>query len=217
MSQVFWKEDPQALFTVSRRNNILLGHSLSTEENLNALTRIIIMSSFALYLITRKKRTLILGSLSILFILGVSDHLINSRKEGLVSADLKEKQVTLPTKDNPLMNVMPGDYMKDPNRPKAAKAFKPKIRKLIDRDTKNSIGTYGIDPRLFQELGGGGAGGAQDMYFNEAMNAFYTTPNTQIPNSQTDFANWCYGNMPSAKEGNRSALLAQSPPNWTQG
>lgn len=49
------------------------------------------------------------------------------------------------------------------------------------------------------------------------MNSFYATASTQIPNAQTEFAKWCYGDMPSAKEGNRKALLAQEPPNWTDG
>ena len=33
------------------------------------------------------------------------------------------------------------------------------------------------------------------------MRNFYSMPNTQIPNNQKDFANFCYGNMPSCKEG----------------
>ena len=73
------------------------------------------------------------------------------------------------------------------------------------------------DARLFQELGGASAGGQQDLFFNESMNSFYTMPASQIPNNQGEFANWCYGSMPSAKEGNKKALLAQEPPNWTQG
>ena len=78
-----------------------------------------------------------------------------------------------------------------------------------------------MDARLFNELGGGsagaGAGSGQDLYFNESMNRFYTTAASQIPNSQGEFAQWCYGSMVSAKEGNKKALLAQEPPNWTQG
>ena len=39
------------------------------------------------------------------------------------------------------------------------------------------------------------------MDFEHSMRNFYTNPNTEIPNSQNDFINWCYGNMPSRKEG----------------
>ena len=33
------------------------------------------------------------------------------------------------------------------------------------------------------------------------MRNFYAMPNTQIPNNQKDFAMFCYGNMPSCKDG----------------
>ncbi len=33
------------------------------------------------------------------------------------------------------------------------------------------------------------------------MRNFYAMPNTKIPNNQKDFAMFCYGNMPSCKEG----------------
>ena len=32
------------------------------------------------------------------------------------------------------------------------------------------------------------------------MRNFYTMPNTQIPNNQKKFAEFCYGNMPSCKD-----------------
>jgi hypothetical protein len=36
---------------------------------------------------------------------------------------------------------------------------------------------------------------------------FNTNPNTQIPNDQAGFADFCYGNMPSCKEGNEFACM----------
>jgi len=33
------------------------------------------------------------------------------------------------------------------------------------------------------------------------MRQFYPTANTKIPNDQTAFAEFCYGNMPSCKDG----------------
>jgi len=66
-------------------------------------------------------------------------------------------------------------------------------------------------------LGGGGMSAQQALYFDESMNSFYTTASSQIPNKQGDFARWCYGSMPSAKEGDKKALMAQSPPNWIDG
>ena len=33
------------------------------------------------------------------------------------------------------------------------------------------------------------------------MRQFYTMPSTTIPNNQGDFGKFCYGDMPSCKEG----------------
>ena len=39
--------------------------------------------------------------------------------------------------------------------------------------------------------------------FDKSMRAFHAMPNTRIPNDQGAFANFCYGNMPSCKEGDK--------------
>ena len=43
------------------------------------------------------------------------------------------------------------------------------------------------------------------------MRQFYTNPSTTVPNNQEEFATFCYGDMISAKEGNKMALARQSP------
>ena len=44
------------------------------------------------------------------------------------------------------------------------------------------------------------------------MHTFYATPNTKIPNDQEGFANFCYGDMISSKEGNPLALERNNLP-----
>ena len=36
---------------------------------------------------------------------------------------------------------------------------------------------------------------------NISSRQFYTNPSTTIPNDQESFAKWCYGDMPSCKDG----------------
>ena len=52
-----------------------------------------------------------------------------------------------------------------------------------------------MNPRLFLDLG-------DNITFDRSMRNFYAMPNSQVPNNQTKFAEFCYGNMPSCKEGN---------------
>ena len=66
-----------------------------------------------------------------------------------------------------------------------------------------------LDSRLFKDLG-------DNMIFDQSMRAFYATPNTQIPNDQKAFAEFCYGDMISCKEGNAFACARNgSAARWT--
>ena len=67
-----------------------------------------------------------------------------------------------------------------------------------------------IDDKLFKDLG--------DSYtFDQSMRTWYATPNTQVPNDQHAFAEYCYGNMISCKEGNALACSRSMPPHWING
>ena len=55
-----------------------------------------------------------------------------------------------------------------------------------------------LEKKLFKDLG-------DEIEFDRSMHNFYTTPNTKIPNDQDKFAQFCYGDMPSCKEGNALA------------
>ena len=62
-----------------------------------------------------------------------------------------------------------------------------------------------IDEKLFKDLG--------DSYnFEHSMRNWYSTPNTQIPNDQKGFADFCYGDMSSCKEGDALACSKTMPP-----
>ena len=50
------------------------------------------------------------------------------------------------------------------------------------------------DEKLYKNLG-------DNLTFQNSLRNFYSTPNTNIPNNQKDFAEFCYGNMASCKEG----------------
>ena len=52
-----------------------------------------------------------------------------------------------------------------------------------------------FDDKLFQDV--------NDIYSrNNSQNRYYTMPNTDIVNKQTEFAKWCYKTPPTCKEGN---------------
>ena len=61
-----------------------------------------------------------------------------------------------------------------------------------------------IKDKLFQDLG-------DKFTFDRSMRQWYSTPNTQIPNDQGSFADWCYGDMKSCKEGHELACTRNMP------
>ena len=134
-------------------------------------------------------------------------------KEGFASAMLYNElknEYTSPQENNPMMNVLLPEISYDPNRSEAAPSYNPEVEKDLNNKTKDYVvdTTFGdgtkkqqeyIRRKLFSDLG--------DNYnFDFSMRNFYTNPNTTIPNDQGGFANFCFGDMISAKEGNDYAL-----------
>ena len=69
----------------------------------------------------------------------------------------------------------------------------------------STLGGKDVQKKLFASLG--------DSFEFEvgAMNRFYSTPSTTIPNDQAGFADFCYGNMTSCKDGDDLACARNAP------
>ena len=134
-------------------------------------------------------------------------------KEGFASAMLYnelQSEYTKPQENNPMMNVLLPEISYNPTRNEAAPAYNSEVEKDLNNKTKDYVvdTTFGdgtkkqqeyIRRKLFSDIG--------DNYgFDFSMRNFYTNPNTTIPNDQGGFANFCFGDMISAKEGNDQAL-----------
>jgi hypothetical protein len=132
---------------------------------------------------------------------------------------MNEMGLTRPSSTNPMMNVLLTDIQDHPQRPQASPSTNPLIESELNQSTKqmsvqqlihssqnsNTQLKQELDERLFRDLG--------DAYqFDTSMRQFYTTPNTQIPNDQKSFAEFCYGDMISCKEGEEMACSRSMPP-----
>ena len=89
------------------------------------------------------------------------------------------------------MNVMMDDYKYNPQK-RAAPSYNNNIKKEILEKAKKP------DSKLFLDLG-------DSLAYENNMRNFYSMPNTQIPNNQKAFAEFCFGDMTSCKEGNIDA------------
>lgn len=118
------------------------------------------------------------------------------------------------TSENPVGNVLITDYEFDPTRPPALPAYDKSVSTTIMEKTKEMIaknhpGQPDIVDKLFGDLG-------DEFNFEQSMRPFYATANTMIPNDQASFAEFCYGNMVSCKEGDQFACARNGPPRYQQ-
>ena len=216
MTDTFWLNNPAILFNRKHIAEVWPTENLDYTSKLNAVSRLVIILTVLGYLFTRSLNILVSAVITLIVIVIIyktQQHKIVKKKlnnkiarEGFTNPalyDLTKKSFTNPTKKNPLMNVLLPEIKYNPTRKIAAAAFNPRVEEKINE----SAGNVGPDPRLFLDLG-------DSISFEQSMRNFYATPNTRIPNDQTAFAQFCYGNMPSGKESGAESSMMRVKDNY---
>ena len=227
----FWLNEPTILFNKKHIMEIWPNPNMSNMEKLNAISRFVIIASLLGYLITLNMGIIFVGIIT-LAVIAILYHVQSNKiiadekakelppkiKESFTNAILYNEvkdDYTNPKENNPMMNVLLPEISYNPTRNEAAPAFNAEVEKNINNSTKDYVvdTTFSdestkqkeyIKRKLFSDLG--------DSYsFDYSMRNFYTNPNTTIPNDQGGFANFCFGDMISAKEGNEFALGRHMP------
>jgi len=221
MTTSFWINDPLILINEKYILNFWPNESMSRNEKLNSISRLIIILTIIGTLITQSLRMIITGiiTLGVIILLYYIQKQEISKKEGFSSLNFINNNYQAPKIDNPLMNVTLPEYKENPNRKPAAPSFNPIVEEKINEKTKDFVVKQFnnstkcedelIKNRLFQDLG-------DNFIFNQSMRNFYSTPNTTIPNDQKSFAKFCYGDMTSCKEGDPIAC-SRWDPRWIDG
>jgi hypothetical protein len=126
---------------------------------------------------------------------------------------LKEKNIDIPesqdvfdqpTPVNPFSNVMITDYDYNPEKKPAGPSYNEDVNRNILKQAKQLVINANPDQpniadKLFRGLG-------ESLEFEQSMRQFTSNPSTTIPNDQKGFAEFCYGGLISAKEGNMFSL-----------
>ena len=215
-----WFNDPSILFKKEQLNQIWPKEGMSRNEKINAITRLVIILTILGYLITQSLNFFITGAIT----LGVIIFLYYAKS---LKQDDKKKQVkeaftnpsvynavkcnfTNPTEKNPVMNVLLPEIKDDPKRKMAAPAYNRAVEKQINNETEDFvISNFNNDKKLKKKLFS--TLGDSFEFEDFAQHNFYATPNTTIPNDQHGFAEFCYGDMVSGKEGKDFALMRNNP------
>lgn len=236
MSTTFWLNNPSILFKSEYIKEIYPINGMTSEQKMNAITRLIIILTILGYLLTKRIKIVITGivTLGVLVVFYYIKHnvevknnlkqnkviesfnnieLLNSEKDKINCYNVMKNAYTKPNQQNPLMNVMLTEINDNPERLESAPAFNKEVESSINENTKilidkqlqeNSGLVSDIDEKLFKDLG-------DSFEFEQSMRNFYAMPNTKIPNDQSKFAEFCYGDMISCKEGDPLACSRNNP------
>lgn len=200
---VIWYNDPNIL--LKNMNELFPLSHMSFNQKINSLTRVIILLTFLAYIFGKSMKYIISGILSLVFVYFYSLYCNKENfelyKDYIAENDLETPNVFQPpTSSNPFSNVLISDIKYNSDKKSALPAYDQLIEADINNNVKDSIQAMNpdfpnINDKLFRDLG-------EEMEFEQSMRQFYSNPSTTIPNDQTGFAQFCYGNMISCKEGN---------------
>ncbi len=217
MTTTFWLKNPNILFKSDEISQIWPSADMSFEAKLNAITRLVILLTVLGYFITKNSKIIFSGLITLGAIILLYKLKSKNKKEGFTNNELYKilkNDFTEPTIANPAMNVLLTEISDDPLRKEAAPAFNPIVEADINAKTKQFVVSNFNDPaieeRLFNDLG-------DNFTFDQSMRAFNPMPSTTIPNDQTAFTEYCYGDMIACRDidNNELACVRNAPPRWT--
>ena len=212
----FWLNNPGILIDFKYITQLWPTRNMSNTQKVNAIIRLVILLTILLYVSNNFSSSYLVSG----FVTGVIITLYylyligpDKKPEGFEGFDNKKKEKNVAFEKvndkNPISNVLVTDYTGNPNKKEAPPSYEPETIEQINKKTKefikkNNPTNNEIDKRLFKDLG-------DNYMFEDSMHRFYSNPSTTIPNDQEGFANFCYGEMVSAKEGNDFAAARNNP------
>lgn len=193
-----WYRDLGNFMRGNRVSHFIPLGSMTLVEQLNAILRFALYFSVVIFTVRRDLRLFYfpIGTAGVTYIIMlVHEKKQLERREMFKRFGIREEGTcTLPTDNNPFMNVLMNEYAENPRRKPACEydgTVKKDMKKRFNRNLYRSVGD------IFQK-------GASDRQY-------YTTPSTTIPNDQETFASWLYGRGATCKEGNGDACYRQVP------
>lgn len=181
----FWKEDYSILFNKHRLIEFVPSSDMTTNERLNAITRMLIYCGILLSLIYKTIFYAYIPIIGMVILYMVSKY---DMKGGEGES---EQPLQRPSASNPFMNVLLTDYVDNPTRAPAAD--------IEDPDVKRSIDSH-FSTNLYRDV--------DDIWDrNNSQRQFYTNPSTTIPNDRDSFMKWCYNTPNTCKDGNLPRCL----------
>lgn len=222
MSTPFWVNQPTILFNKKYIADVFPSKSMTLEEKFNAITKFILILTILGFIFSQNFQLIAVGILTIAIITAIyyrrkkkyteertqenfSNQENKKNKKNKNEATIKLNELLQDAyypinKKNPFGNVLLPEINSTPNRPSAAPAFNPQVYDKINNSVKKQTQMLnptidGTNKQIYGDL-------YENYNLDNSMMRFYTTANSRVANDQGAYAQWLYGNMPSAKEDN---------------
>ena len=224
-ANTFWSDNPNVLLNSWDFYPL---DSMTLAQKLNAITRsLLVLSLVALFFTGHPTRLLFISLMSMVGIWGMYEYYRRpspssgvDHQEGMLggfnrsggggdsgyldeTAHATTSSVPTyqqPTPENPFGNVLVTDYEGNPHKLSAPPASHAVVQNLIEQNARKMVqevnpGQPNIGDKLFRDIN-------EQLSFEQSMRPFHSNAATTIPNDQGAFAQFCYGDMISCKEGN---------------
>ena len=208
----FWGNDPNILLKGDYLYQLFPTEDMTYNEKLNSVTRLVLLLTIISVLISKSVRIFFIGIFSVILIYVIhfyNNKMIKENFDAEIVAEIVEENdlnnnvdevFEQPNSKNPFNNVLVPDIELNPNKKPAPPAFNNDVNEKIINESKKMIQELNpdqpdISEKLFKDLG-------EQYTFEQSLRQFNSNPNTRVVNDQTGFAEFCYGNMVSCKEGN---------------
>ena len=180
MSEQIWFKDPSVLFAENAWMRFAPVQSMTTTEALNAVVRFSIYSSISLAVLTYKPSYLSAIPIVALASIVLFEIFPNGKQiESYFSKKGKKvtkENFTMPSANNPFMNVLLTEIQDNPNREDAAPVTDDNVRNEINKAFQSTSDLYMDTTDAFDQA--------------QAMRTFHTLQSARIPNDQDGFLSW---------------------------
>ena len=202
MSTPFWFKDITILYDKNYLLEIMPRKEYDFNRKLNAVVRFTIYYGILLYIFKRDKNILCLPFITVVITVYLhktsKDDKQDDNFKGLMntkgSTNLSEIDMMIdeintdvyriPEIDNPMMNQNTFDLYE--NKKAIPTYNNPGVKRKVEET---------LDSQVFKD--------SNDLFNRRnSQRQWYTMPNTEAMNKQTEFAKWCYMTPPTCKEGN---------------
>ena len=175
MTEKFWFDDPSILFQSDTWTNFVPLQSMTTTEALNSVVRFGIYSSLLLAASTGKISYIY--AIPVVALASILLHKLfpHGKKLEAYLDYMKpdSKKYTMPTPDNPFMNVIHTDIVDNPDRGDAAPVDDKEVRNQIYKAFQKTRDIHMDTSDLFDQT--------------QAMRTFHTLQSAKVPNDQDGF------------------------------